>query len=507
VEPIGTITKFYPFLSEDTRIIVEAILKQAEGYDDFVSKMVDIDLAQEDTNDLSYFTTIQAWFSNNLQIIEKLRDRIMEEDVLRPWAYFLHSLGAPIELDWNQVPSTLELALKKSSEDWVRVHVLLIGIDFTGWFLEEFQRQKYLTEIEELIKKCPELTCFSCELHNRLGWNLIREGNIQGALELFEQAYRIASEYNDLLKVAEGQGNISVCFKQSDIFKAIAQADEAYQTYKSIGALSWAAVMARNMGLYHTIIGECDLAAQFYMESLRMNEPNDEAKYAIAVVLARMYCDLDLPDEALEWLKWKRDGKDITPETLSRVTQLEYPQYILAEARTMIQLGQLEGIPQLLDEVHKDILQGGDERSLISYNLVAGLLEISLGNIEEGIQYIVTSLNEAERLKSTALTNSALITLTKAEVLMSKRSKSRGDFESSGPWMTRLEIHSRENGFSGIKMQHALLKAEYQELIGETEAAKLTLQDALTFTDSLGVKTLRKRIQERLRELKTSVDA
>jgi hypothetical protein len=90
---------------------------------------------------------------------------------------------------------------------------------------------------------------------------------------------------------------------------------------------------------------------------------------------------------------------------------------------------------------------------------------------------------------------------------MSKRSKSKGEIESSGQWMTRLEVHSREKNFPGIKMQHALLKAEYQTQIGETEAAQLTLQDALTFTDSPGVKTLRKRILKKIDELETSVKA
>jgi hypothetical protein len=90
---------------------------------------------------------------------------------------------------------------------------------------------------------------------------------------------------------------------------------------------------------------------------------------------------------------------------------------------------------------------------------------------------------------------------------MSKRSKNKSNVkpESSGPWMTRLEAHAREKNYPGIKMQHALLKAEYQEMIGEAEAAQLTLQDALTFTDSPGVKTLRTRIVKRLRDLETSV--
>jgi hypothetical protein len=67
--------------------------------------------------------------------------------------------------------------------------------------------------------------------------------------------------------------------------------------------------------------------------------------------------------------------------------------------------------------------------------------------------------------------------------------------------MTRLRKHAHEKNFKGIMMEHALLKAEYQTLIDEHEAAKQTLSDALEITDSLTVKTLRKRIENKLKEL------
>jgi hypothetical protein len=71
--------------------------------------------------------------------------------------------------------------------------------------------------------------------------------------------------------------------------------------------------------------------------------------------------------------------------------------------------------------------------------------------------------------------------------------------------MNRLDSHAKKKNYHGIRMQHALLKAEYQDQIGATKSAQLTLQDALTFTDSLGVKTLRERILKKLDELETSV--
>ncbi|MGD9395700.1 MAG: hypothetical protein PVJ05_04665 [Candidatus Thorarchaeota archaeon] len=503
MKPFGTITNFYPFLTENTRKTVEAVLNEADGYDDFVNRLVDIVLTQEETNDLSYFTTIQAWLAINLQIFDRLRERILEDDALRPWAYSLAFHGAQIELDWDEVPSTLELALEKSPEDWVRVHLLMGG----GKFAPVLKKEKFLNEAEEIMERCPELKCFLPEVCIKRGWDLRDGGDIQGAIAQFERASKIAEEYNDIIRMCDANTDLAGILKESDIWLAIGKKEEAYHIFKSIGALSWAATEAADLGLFHTIIGEYDLAAELYIEANRISEPSGHNKSVSAVVLARLYCDIDLPEEALEWLKWRRDGEDFTPEALRELPSTEHRIYVLAVARTMIQLGQLDGVLQLLNKTHKIVLQRGDEVGLLNYNFVSGLLELSLGNLEEGMQYIVDSLDEAERLKYQVYVNSALITLTKAEILMTKRSKGQGDLESSGPWMTRLGIHSREKDYPGIKMQHALLKAEYQTHIGETEAALMTLRDALTFTDSLGVKTLRERILKRLDELETSVKA
>jgi hypothetical protein len=138
---------------------------------------------------------------------------------------------------------------------------------------------------------------------------------------------------------------------------------------------------------------------------------------------------------------------------------------------------------------------------------VSGLFEHAVGNLDGGFQSLVDALTEAERLKLQVYVNSILIALTKAELKNFKKLERGGTIESSGQWMTRLGIHAQEKNYPGIRMQHTLLKAEYQEMIGESEAAQLTLQDALTFTDSPGVKTLRERISRKLEELETSVKA
>jgi hypothetical protein len=68
--------------------------------------------------------------------------------------------------------------------------------------------------------------------------------------------------------------------------------------------------------------------------------------------------------------------------------------------------------------------------------------------------------------------------------------------------MHRLEHESRKKGLQGIQMQHALLKAEFQEKMDLTNVAIGTLENALSNHDSLGVISLRNQILSKIQELK-----
>lgn len=503
MEPIGTITNFYPFLTENTRTIVEAVLNEADGYDDFVSKLVDFAITRNKTDDLLYFTTIHACWSVEPAIFNKLRPRILGDVMVKPWSFsFIYWQGSTGELHQG-FRSSIRQALEISPETWVRLHLLLLGADLHN---EQHECEKFLDKAKELIESQPELDCFSAEIHIRQGWFDRSEANIKGAMTEFDKAREIGERYNDVIKRLEAQGALASCLKNSDVFQALSLLEDAYQTFKSIGANYLASVEAGNMGLMHTIIGEYDLAVEFYLEADRISEASTQGRLARAFVFTRIYCGIDLPEDAMEWMKNFTDCEDLTPTFLENLPGLGRTFLSLAVARILIQLKRLEGVSQLLDRTHKLVLESGQDRNLMVYNYVNGLFEVAIGNLNTGLQSMADALTEAERMEFQAHVNDILLSLAKTELKHFDRLGS-GETESSGPWMIRLGLHAKERNYSGIRMQHALLKAEYQEQIGESEAALLTLQDALTFTDSLGVKTLRDRILKRLDELETSVKA
>jgi len=503
VEPIGTVTNFYPFLTQETREIVESTLNEAEGYDDFVSKLVDLVITQDKTDDLLHFTTIHTQLSVVPAIFNKLRPRILDDIVVKPWSFsFVYWERSSEELHQG-FRSSIEQALESSPESWVKLHLLFLGAAF---YIEQHEREKFLDRAKELIESHPELECFSAEIHIIQGLVDRNAGDIKGAMNNLEKAQKIAERYNDVLGRLEALVDYANSLKNSDVFKALSLLEDSYKTIKSIGANYRTSVMASDMGSMHILIGEYDLAVEFYLEASRISEDTTLDKRTKAQHFARIYCGIDLPEDALEWIKHFMDWEDITPAIMESLPEHHAWHLLIAVARTLIELNKLEGVPQLLDKTHKLILETGTFVQLAMYNYVSGLFEVAIGNLDAGLQSMAEGLAEAERVETQLFVNDILLSLAKTELKYFDKLGS-GETESSGPWMTRLGIHAQERNYPGIKMQHAILKAEYLERIGEIEAAQLTLQDALTFTDSLGVKTLRQRILQRLKELETSVDA
>jgi hypothetical protein len=94
-----------------------------------------------------------------------------------------------------------------------------------------------------------------------------------------------------------------------------------------------------------------------------------------------------------------------------------------------------------------------------------------------------------------------LLDLARVELELEKESRDTIEYVTPGKWLCKLESHSFERDLPGIRMQAALLKSEFYQKHGQFKDAQATLQDALSITESKGVATLRRKINERIREL------
>jgi hypothetical protein len=94
-----------------------------------------------------------------------------------------------------------------------------------------------------------------------------------------------------------------------------------------------------------------------------------------------------------------------------------------------------------------------------------------------------------------------LLDLARVELELEKESRDTIEYVTPGKWVCKLESHSFERDLPGIRMQAAILKSKFHKNHGQLKDALAVLRDALNITDSRGVATLRKRINDRIQEL------
>ncbi|MFX1367121.1 MAG: hypothetical protein ACFFAY_00765 [Promethearchaeota archaeon] len=499
MEPIGTTTKFYPFLKQETRERIDALVEEAENYRDFTKKLIKSIEQESMASELSQFAVIQTYaaFQYDDEVWTLVLPRCDEDIVTRPWMY---SNNPQIQHQEHQenFNRVVENALTSDVPDWIRLHLHFIG----AWRAYHWPDcEKHLDAAKNLIEKQKELECFLPQFCSINGVVKRREGELDDLLQEYQDGLEAAQRHSDVLWIGEMLQAKAMVIVSHDSHAALEILNEALEMYKSLGEIASRAATIGDIGYVSTLMGEYDLALKLYSEGVDIStsamKMGQIAAENLVVCIAGIYCDLNQPKQAIEWISWFNEV-----QSWGRNPRIE-----LVLARALIQKGRLDEVPEHLEFSHGWIMHRGIDGELATYNFVEGLHEFAKGDSKNALRSIEQALVEDERLNYELSINRSLLTLAQIEVASAMESKTEKDVNSSGPWMRRLEARAKEKDFPGIRMQHSLLKAEYQAMIGEPEAAQLTLQDALTFTDSPGVKTLRMRIKEKLAELDPSIEA
>ena len=87
MEPLGTITKYYAFIDEETQNILDAVMKEAENYRDFVVRLGDRVVVEELSPMLAYFAVRHAGALYIFDVIDKLSTEVKRDLNLPAIAY------------------------------------------------------------------------------------------------------------------------------------------------------------------------------------------------------------------------------------------------------------------------------------------------------------------------------------------------------------------------------------------------------------------------------------
>ncbi|MFW9913156.1 MAG: tetratricopeptide repeat protein [Candidatus Thorarchaeota archaeon] len=487
MEPFGTITKYYPLLSDETRKAVEKFVENAMTYYEFVNSIVKAATSYPMESEFACFALLQSVpFPDSWQ---KMCARCSESIATRPFALMRWDQMDPLPKErQGEFHHAMEKAVLSEPFEW-----MLLALYFYAELVStEPMRTKYHDARRDLIKTRPTLHRFSDLTYRREAHLQLLEGDIEEALHSFDKAIESASEYDDVINAAVSLSLKANAIKEMDVHRALQLHDEAYSMVADRLTESDATYkFAKNIGLTYELMGEFDLALRFYQKDFELaSRLLDYPRSNLAMIVARTFCALNMPQQALEWLQ-------------SRSPSLQFEDSLLHSyaANALISLGRYDDAASHLVRANRLAIESGIDYNVAQYLLARGKYEAAHDELDSAS----SSLQEALELSipyGQLIVNYALIALAQVEIAGVVKTQVSGlNVQTSGPWMSRLEEHAYERNFHGIRIQHAFLKADYQAKIGEHEAAMQTLNDALRISDSPGVKTLRKRIHERLEEL------
>jgi len=92
MKPIGIITKYYPFIDEETKSILDSLMKDSKNYFDFVERLSAFVLENEVPLNLAFLAAVHAWWCRVEDFIDAIQDKYNDIPCIRPWAFHCDSM-------------------------------------------------------------------------------------------------------------------------------------------------------------------------------------------------------------------------------------------------------------------------------------------------------------------------------------------------------------------------------------------------------------------------------
>ncbi|MHA1951827.1 MAG: tetratricopeptide repeat protein [Candidatus Thorarchaeota archaeon] len=496
MKPMGTITKYYPFIDEESKTILDSLMKDTSSYYDFVQSLCHVVLESDVPTDLAYIAAIQAWWCRLEDEIGLINQKFKDVPHMVPWG----NLHASLERDQirfhDAIVRTIEQLVEESTDDWILTELHLLHAHFHWPISGDIPSQlEPVGKARELIDANPLLKCFEAQACFYEGWAKRIEGEIEDAIAIYQRGIELAEAHDESLHMflnLEGQGD---AIKNVSIKKAIALFEEAYQLTLKLEVPYLEAEVLHDSGLVFEVAGEYDLAISSYQEMGKVYQ-FDGSQNSESAPISRVYVALGNGERALEMAIAYLEDYD--------VLGIQWP--YLGKAAALALLNRVDEAEANLAEAYKLVIKSGLDRFLGRYYLAAGLVELAKGDYLSSMDYYEKAWEIFERVGQVyGEKNLALTGLARAEILLDSQTSDVKKTITPGRWLSNLEKFAIERDLPGIRMQAALLKSQFFQNHGRLKDAQATLQDALSITESKGVATLRKKISEQINEIEKLV--
>ncbi|MHA1903818.1 MAG: hypothetical protein ACXADL_13035 [Candidatus Thorarchaeota archaeon] len=477
MEPLGTITQYFPFIDEDTRKVLETKMKDADNYYDFVLRVVEWVLNSDSSDMLVYFATHHAILALDFKAIDQIREKYGERQILGPYLYFASAYQGNFE-DLKKVHESANAILATQPGDLLTIEMNCMKFEASMvTYPQEMYDTSSLDTIREFIKKDSRFGFYETTLNDYLSRRAHTDGDSEERSRCIERGIKTAEKFNDKLRLGNLLYKKARIVQDKDRKQARELLKQAYDIIESLGNAVDYANIIEEMGKLEAIRGEFDSAIKRLLQAISIRERVDLDNSNTSLFLSTLSNIIGAPDSGLEW------GRMAEIQFKSRPSLI--PRAILNQAWSLILLRKLTEAQLLIDTISESVRKSGDETHLAWLHFVTGIMEIGEGDLLSAASSIEEALKIYENQRGAIMTQLIFLHhLAKIEVFSSDATT------MVTPSLAILEEKALSEDLPGIYGQVLLLKAELYIIQDNDPNLRETIQQLQSLTEKESIQFL-----------------
>ncbi|MFW9921137.1 MAG: hypothetical protein ACFFED_16160 [Candidatus Thorarchaeota archaeon] len=469
MEPIGTITAYFSLVEDDTQVILESTMEEAQNFREFVDILCASVLDEKPSDELIFFAVHFAALLFDFNLINRIADKYSSLSIIRPNLFYGSAFQGKHE-DFRKVREAADNVMATGPPDWLKLEMYIVKLEAEN---EEYPKELYDSSthdaIENMIKRKPEFGFYKSRVLDSLSIRAIRDGDTDQALELNQRAIQNAEEHNDFNRLAHLLRTRASILQSSNREVSHELLRRSHVLLKSMGDKGGMGDVLFLLSKLESIQGNYDRAIEYNLECIVIWQSIGMPTGMFGLTLSTLYNLIGDQNTALEWAKMAES------ELLSK--PMLQPRAVLNQAWALAESGKILKARQLVDSIRDSILKSGLESNLGWLYLIDSIIEPLEGNYYSAANHVEESLDIYERARGYFSYYICLHQRAKIEVSSIDLETTLTKTEQPGTWLLLLEEKARKENLQGLLAQALILQVEFFNKVGNEFKAESVLEE------------------------------
>jgi len=489
MDPIGTITCYFPHIEEDTKNVLETIMGEASDYYDFVHRLGEFVLEDERPVMVVYFAIHHAILALNYKLIDKIREKYSHHLVLGPNLFISSAFTGTVE-DLKKVHELADAVLATDPPDWLVLEMTFMKFeaDMRNYPATIYQ-DEVMNTILRMIEENPDFGYYDACLYDYLAIRAHADGDSEERMRCVNKAIRASEKFDEQVRVAHMLIRKAGILMSSDPEEARAILQRAYKIVEtSLAIPSNYADIIFNLAINDSIRGDFDNAIKRLLDVVSLRERAGLNFGNAAHFLSMIYNVIGDYESGLEWGCMAEDQFKSRSYLINRA--------VLDQIWSLILLKRLTEAQVLIDATRESVLKSGDESHLAWFHFVTGLMDAEQGDFSAAASSIEQGLRIYEQM-GTALVTELIFLHELARIEVSSCTSE----EMVSPSLAILEDKAVSGNLTGYLGQVLVLKGEFAIMTGDEALLREVTEQLQAISEKEDLPYLKPHFERLLRNL------